>query len=119
MALQDNYKNIYFVEYSRVPNSFGDWIGKWSIGEAFKGLVTVASETVQNTEALRGNLNKQFKVSCDKNIPLKNGDKIAFDIGSGMEYAEITGDAFVSPAQARTQFKLFSAQHWEIEDENL
>lgn len=119
MALKNFYKNINFVEYTRAPNTFGDWEWRWQIGESFKGLVTTASETTQNTEALRGNLKKQYKVSCDKSVQLKKGDKIAFDIGSGLEYAEITGDALEAPEQAVTQFKLFSAQSWEIKDEQL
>ena len=74
---------------------------------------------MQNTEALRGNLKKQYKLSVPTNTPLKKGDKIAFDfLGNGqIEYAEITNDGIISPSQATAQFLLFTAQNWELESE--
>lgn len=119
MALQDYYKKLNFVEYKRVPDGFGGWIGQWDIGAEFDGLITLASETTQNTEALRGNLAKQYKLSVPKNTPLKKGDKIAFDfLGNGQtEYAEITNDGIIPPTQATAQFILFSAQSWELKNE--
>ena len=119
MALQDYYKKLNFVEYKRIPDGFGGWIGKWEIGAGFDGLITLASDMIQNTEALRGNLTKQYKLSTPKNTPLKKGDKVAFDfLGNGQtEYAEITNDGIMPPSQAGTQFILFSAQSWELKDE--
>lgn len=119
MALQDYFGKLYFVEYRRVPDGFGGWKGQWDMGAEFNGLITLASETTQNTEALRGNLAKQYKLSVDKNVPLKKGDKIAFDfLGNGqIEYAELTSDGIIPPTQASTQFLLFSAQSWELKNE--
>ena len=119
MALVDYYKKLNFVEYRRVPDGFGGWRGQWDIGAEFDGLVTLASESVQNTEALRGNLAKQYKLSTPVNTPLKKGDKIAFDfLGNGqIEYAEITNDGIVPPAKSTTKFLLFSAQSWELKNE--
>lgn len=122
MALTDYYKKLNFVEYRRVPDGFGGWLGQWNIGAEFNGLVTLASDTVQNTEALRGNLKKQYKLSVPKNTPLKKGDKIAFDfLDNGQtEYAEITNDGIIPPTQSTPQFLLFSAQSWEFENgENI
>lgn len=116
MALKDYYKKLNFVEYKRVPDGFGGWKTMWEVGAEFDGLVTKASSTVQNTEALRGNLNVQYQVSVPLNTPLKKGDKIAFDWNGGLEYAEITNPAFVPPTQAQTQFLLFTAEHWEKPD---
>lgn len=119
MALNDYYKKLNFVEYKRVPDGFGGWIGKWEIGAEFDGLITLAGDTIQNTEALRGNLSKQYRLSTRKNTPLKKGDKVAFDfLGNGrMEYAEITNDGIIPPTQSGEQFILFSAQSWELKDE--
>ena len=119
MALEDYYKKLNFVEYKRVPDGFGGWLGQWTIGAEFDGLITLASDTVQNTEALRGNVKKQYKLSVPTNTPLKKGDKIAFDfLGNGqIEYAEITNDGIISPSQATAQFLLFTAQNWELESE--
>ena len=119
MALEDYYKKLNFVEYKRVPDGFGGWLGQWTVGAEFDGLITLASDTVQNTEALRGNLKKQYKLSVPTNTPLKKGDKIAFDLlGNGqIEYAEITNDGIISPSQATAQFLLFTAQNWELESE--
>ena len=119
MALEDYYKKLNFVEYQRVPDGFGGWLGQWTIGAEFDGLITLASDTVQHTEALRGNLKKQYKLSVPTNTPLKKGDKIAFDfLGNGqIEYAEITNDGIISPSQATAQFLLFTAQNWELESE--
>lgn len=119
MALEDYYKKLNFVEYKRVPDGFGGWLGQWTVGAEFPGLITLASDTVQNTEALRGNLKKQYKLSVPTNTPLKKGDKIAFDfLGNGqIEYAEITNDGIISPSQATAQFLLFTAQNWELESE--
>ena len=119
MALEDYYKKLNFVEYKRVPDGFGGWLGQWTVGAEFDGLITLASDMVQNTEALRGNLKKQYKLSVPTNTPLKKGDKIAFDfLGNGqIEYAEITNDGIISPSQATAQFLLFTAQNWELESE--
>lgn len=119
MALEDYYKKLNFVEYRRVPDGFGGWKGQWEVGAEFDGLITLASDTIQNTEALRGNLAKQYKLSTPKNTPLKKGDKIAFDfLGKGqIEYAEITNDGIIPPTQSSSQFILFSAQSWELKDE--
>ena len=121
MALEDYYKKLNFVEYRRVPDGFGGWIGQWEIGAEFTGLVTLASETTQNTEALRGNLAKQYKVSTPVNTPLRKGDKIAFDfLGNGkMDYAEITSEGVKSPEKAVSQFLLFTAQSWELKNEQI
>lgn len=117
MALEDYYKKLNFVEYSRIPDGFGGWKGQWNVGAEFDGLITLASDTVQNTEALRGNLKKQYKLSVPMNTPLKKGDKVAFDfLGNGqIEYAEITNDGVIPPMQASSQFTLFSAQSWGLE----
>jgi hypothetical protein len=119
MALEDMYGKLNFVEYRRVPDGFGGWKGQWDIGEEFSGLITLASDMTQNTEALRGNLTKQYKVSCPLKTPLKKGDKIAFDFlkNGQIEYAEITNDGIIPPTQASTQFVLFSAQSWELKNE--
>ena len=119
MALENYFKKLNFVEYKRVPDGFGGWKGQWDIGAEFDGLVTLASESVQNTEALRGNLAKQYKLSTRKNVPLKKGDKIAFDfLGNGeIEYAELTSGGILPPEQASSQFLLFSAQSWELEND--
>lgn len=119
MALEDYYKKLNFVEYSRIPDGFGGWKGQWTIGAEFDGLITLASEQTQNTEALRGNLAKQYKLSTPKNTPLKKGDKVSFDfLGNGqIEYAEITNDGIIPPTQAGSQFILFSAQSWELKNE--
>ena len=77
MALEDYYKKLNFVEYKRVPDGFGGWKGQWDIGAEFNGLITLASDIVQNTEALRGNLTKQYRLSVPTNTPLKKGDKVA------------------------------------------
>lgn len=116
MALQDYFGKLNFVEYLRVPDGFGGWKGMWQIGAEFDGLITLASDTVQNTEALRGNLKKQYKLSVPVGMPLKKGDKIAFDFlkNGQIEYAEITNDGITPPTQAGTQFILFSAQSWEL-----
>lgn len=119
MALKDYFKPINFVEHKRVPDGFGGWITQWEVGAEFEGLVTLASDTVQNTEALRGNLKKQYKVSTALNVPLKKGDKIAFDFlkNGQIEYAEITNDGIRSPRTAEEQFLLFTAQSWESTEE--
>ena len=119
MALEEYYNRLNFVEYKRVPDGFGGWKGKWEVGAEFDGLITLASDMIQNTEALRGNLTKQYKLSTPKNTPLKKGDKIAFDfLGNGqIEYAEITNDGIIPPTQAGSQFILFSAQSWELKNE--
>lgn len=119
MALEDYYKKLNFVEYKRVPDGFGGWKGEWEVGAEFPGLITLASDTIQNTEALRGNLNKQYKLSVPVNTPLKKGDKVAFDfLNNGeIEYAEITNDGIIPPVQAGTKFLLFSAQSWELKNE--
>ena len=119
MALEDYYKKLNFVEYKRVPDGFGGWKGQWDIGAEFNGLITLASDVVQNTEALRGNLTKQYRLSVPTNTPLKKGDKVAFDfLGIGQtEYAEITNDGIIPPSQANPQFLLFSAQSWELNNE--
>lgn len=119
MALNDYYNKMNFVEYKRVPDGFGGWKGKWEIGAEFKGLITIASDMTQNTEALRGNLTKQYKLSVPVGTPLRKGDKVAFDfLGHGqIEYAEITNDGMIPPHQATSQFLLFSAQSWELKDE--
>lgn len=119
MALQDYYKKLNFVEYKRVPDGFGGWKQHWDLGAEFDGLITLASETTQNTEALRGNLAKQYKLSVDKNVPLKKGDKVAFDFleKGEIEYAELTSDGIIPPNQASSQFVLFSAQSWELKND--
>lgn len=116
MALEDYYKKLNFVEYSRVPDGYGGWIAQWKLGAEFDGLITLANDTIQNTEALRGNLAKQYKLSVPIGTPLKKGDKIAFDfLRNGVtEYAEITNDGVVPPTQSTPQFLLFSAQEWEL-----
>lgn len=115
MALEDYYQKLNFVEYRRVPDGFGGWTAQWEMGAEFSGLVTLASDTVQNTEAVRGNLKKQYRVSVPIGTPLKKGDKIAFDfLYRGKEYAEITNDGIIPPMQATPQFLLFSAQSWEF-----
>lgn len=118
MALQDYFKKLNFVEYKRVPDGFGGWKGVWEIGAEFDGLITLAGEMTQNTEALRGNLAKQYKLSVHKHTPLKKGDKVAFDfLGNGsIEYAELTSDGIIPPEQAGSQFLLFTAQSWEFEE---
>lgn len=115
MALKDYFKKLNFVEYKRVPDGFGGWAAEWSIGAEFDGLITLASDTVQNTEALRGNLAKQYRLSVPVGTPLKKGDKVAFDfLRNGVtEYAEITNDGVIPPTQAGTQFLLFTAQEWK------
>ena len=117
--LNDYFKKLNFVEYKRVPDGFGGWKQQWEVGAEFDGLITLASEQTQNTEALRGNLAKQYKLSTPKHTPLKKGDKIAFDfLGNGqIEYAEITNDGIIPPTQASSQFLLFSAQSWELKNE--
>ena len=119
MALEDYYKKLNFVEYKRVPDGFGGWKGQWDVGAEFDGLITLASDMTQNTEALRGNLTKQYRFSIPVGTPLKKGDKVAFDfLGNGQtEYAEITNDGIMPPIQAGTQFILFSAQSWELKNE--
>lgn len=119
MALENYYRKLNFVEYKRVPDGFGGWKGQWDIGAEFDGLITLASETTQNTEALRGNLAKQYRLSTYKNVPLKKGDKVAFDFfkNGQIEYAEITSDGVIPPEQATTQFLLFTAQSWELKNE--
>ena len=119
MPLEDYFKKMNFVEYRRVPDGFGGWKGQWEVGAEFKGLITLASETVQNTEALRGNLAKQYKLSTLQNVPLKKGDKIAFDfLNDGrIEYAELTSDGIIPPTQSGTAFVLYSAQSWELKNE--
>ena len=116
MALEDYFKKLNFVEYSRVPDGYGGWIAQWQLGAEFDGLITLASDTVQNTEALRGNLAKQYKLSVPVGTPLKKGDKIAFDFlrNGVIEYAEITNDGIIPPTQSTPQFLLFSAQAWEL-----
>lgn len=116
MALEDYFKKLNFVEYKRVPDGYGGWIAQWELGAEFDGLITLASDTVQNTEALRGNLAKQYKLSVPIGTPLKKGDKIAFDfLRNGVtEYAEITNDGVIPPTQSTPQFLLFSAQAWEL-----
>lgn len=115
MALDDYFKKLNFVEYRRVPDGFGGWIAQWELGAEFDGLITLASDTVQNTEALRGNLEKQYKISVPVGTPLKKGDKVAFDfLRNGVtEYAEITNDGVIPPTQAGTKFLLFTAQEWK------
>lgn len=119
MALEDYFKPIFFLEHKRVPDGFGGWHTIWEVGAEFDGLVTLASDMTQNTEALRGNLTKQYKVSTPTSVPLKKGDKIAFDFfgNDELEYAEITNDGVKSPTQANSQFLLFSAQSWEMKDD--
>lgn len=119
MALQDFFKKMNFLEHKRVPDGFGGWHTQWEVGAEFDGLVTLASDTTQNTEALRGNLRKQYQVSTHRNVPLKKGDKIAFDFfgNNELEYAEITNDGVKSPEKANTQFLLFSAEKWEMKDD--
>ena len=114
MSLKDYFKKLNFVEYKRVPDGFGGWVADWSIGAEFDGLITLASDTVQNTEALRGNLAKQYRLSVPVGTPLKKGDKVAFDfLRNGVtEYAEITNDGVIPPTQATEQFLLFDAQEW-------
>lgn len=116
MALEDYYNKLNFVEYKRVPDGYGGWTEQWEIGAEFDGLITLANDTVQNTEALRGNLAKQYKLSVPVGTPLKKGDKIAFDFlqNGVMEYAEITNDGVIPPTQSTSQFLLFSAQGWEL-----
>lgn len=118
MALSDFFKKINFLEHKRIPDGFGGWNTRWEVGAEFDGLVTKASDTVQNTEALRGNLKTQYRVSTHKDTPLKKGDKIAFDFygDSELEYAEITNNGERSPEQAESQFLLFTAQSWEMKD---
>ncbi len=113
--LEDYYNKLNFVEYRRVPDGFGGWTARWELGSEFSGLITLASDMVQNTEALRGNLAKQYKLSVPIGTPLKKGDKIAFDfLKNGVtEYAEITNDGTIPPEQANSQFILFAAQSWE------
>lgn len=117
MALKDYFKKLNFVEYKRVPDGFGGWVAEWSLGAEFDGLITLASDTVQNTEALRGNLAKQYRLSVPVGTPLKKGDKIAFDfLRNGVtEYAEITNDGVIPPKQATEQFLLFEAQAWSLQ----
>lgn len=119
MALKDYYKKLNFVEYKRIPDGFGGWKARWEVGAEFDGLITLAGDMTQNTEALRGNLTKQYKLSVPVGTPLKKGDKIAFDFleNGQMEYAEITNEGILPPKQATTQFLLFSAQSWELKDE--
>ena len=119
MALEDYYKKLNFVEYKRVPDGFGGWKGQWDVGAEFDGLITLASDMSQTTEALRGNLTKQYKLSVPVKTPLKIGDKVAFDfLGNGQtEYAEITNDGIMPPSQAGTQFILVSAQSWELKND--
>ena len=83
MALEDYYKKLNFVEYKRVPDGFGGWKGEWEVGAEFPGLITLASDTIQNTEALRGNLNKQYKLSGTKSIKF---DEKAFKADHPKEY---------------------------------
>jgi hypothetical protein len=118
MALQDYFKKLNFLEHKRIPDGFGGWITRWEVGAEFDGLVTLASDMTQNTEALRGNLTKQYKISTSPDVPLKKGDKIAFDFfgNNELEYAEITNDGVRPPEQADTQFLLFSAQSWEMKE---
>lgn len=120
MALNDYFKKINFLEHKRIPDGFGGWNTAWEVGAEFEGLVTLASDTIQNTEALRGNLSKQYQVSTYTTVPLKKGDKIAFDFfgNNNLEYAEITNDGVKSPKKAINQFLLFSAQSWEMKDED-
>ena len=114
MALENYFKKLNFLEYRRVPDGFGGWKSQWSLGAEFDGLITLSSDLVQNTEALRGNLNKQYRLSVPIGTPLKKADKIEFDfLGNGVtEYAEITNDGIVPPEQAGQQFLLFDAQSW-------
>lgn len=116
MALENYYNKLNFVEYRRVPDGYGGWTEKWELGAEFNGLITLASDTVQNTEALRGNLAKQYNISVPVGTPLKKGDKVAFDFlhNGKIEYAEITNDGVIPPKQATQQFILFSAQSWEL-----
>ena len=116
--LKDFFKKINFLEHKRIPDGFGGWVTRWEVGAEFEGLVTLASDVTQNTEALRGNLSKQYKVSTPTNVPLKKGDKIAFDFfgNNELEYAELTNDGVRSPAQAQSQFLLFDAKSWEMKD---
>lgn len=119
MALSDFYKKINKVIYIREPDEYGDWNTRWELGEQFDGLVVLAGESVQNTEALRGNLAIQYRVSVPTSVDIKFGDKIAFDLmGDGtLEYAEITSSGVISPDQAITQMKLYTAQAWRFDDE--
>lgn len=119
MAIEDYYGKLNFVEYKRVPDGFGGWIGQWDVGAEFSGLITLASDMTQNTEALRGNLTKQYKLSVPIGTPLKKGDKVAFDFlkNGQIEYAEITNDGIKPPENATSQFLLFSAQSWELKNE--
>lgn len=116
MALEDYYKKLNFVEYKRVPDGYGGWIARWELGAEFDGLITLANDTVQNTEALRGNIAKQYRLSVPLGTPLKKGDKVAFDFlrNGQIEYAEITNDGIIPPTQATPQFLLFEAQAWEL-----
>ena len=120
MSLEDYFHTLNFVEYRRLPDGYGGWKESWSLGAEFKGLITLASDTIQNTEALRGNLAKQYKLSVPVNTPLKKGDKVAFDFlrNGATEYAEITNDGIIPPVQSTPQFLLFSAQAWTLNDDD-
>lgn len=117
MALQDYFKKLNFMEYSRIPDGYGGWTDQWTLGAEFTGLITLANDTIQNTEALRGNIAKQYKLSVPIGTQIKKGDRVAFDfLGNGQtEYAEITNDGVIPPEQAGTQFLLFDAQSWRNE----
>jgi len=78
MAIEDFYKELFFVDKTRQPDETGAYEYVYVIGDAFKGSCIRSSVQEQTLASIRGELGEQYTLTVDKKLPLGRDDIIMF-----------------------------------------
>lgn len=78
MAIEDIYKELFFVDKTRQPDETGAYEYVYVIGDAFKGSCIRSSVAEQTLASIRGELGEQYTLTVDKKLPLGRDDIVMF-----------------------------------------
>jgi hypothetical protein len=78
MAIEDYYKELYYVDRSRQPDGTGGFEYVYKIGEKFSGSVTKASTSEQTVAGVKGVIGEQYTITTHIENVLEETDVVMF-----------------------------------------
>ena len=78
MAIEDYYRDLWFVEKIRQPDGTGGFEYVYAIGQVFRGSATKSTSNEQMIAGIRGIVGEQYTIIVPKTTPIQNSDVVMF-----------------------------------------
>lgn len=102
MAIEDYYRELFYIEKMRQPDETGGFEYVYIIGASFSGSAVKSGSDEQIIAGIRNNIAEQYNVTTYKNNVLMPNDIIMFVNDDGQRvFLRINQNALYTPEQSK------------------